>query len=166
LETGNSGLVTLVGSEKVGILRSTRLLRGATGISVGTIGWGILFDLLPPAVSVVVEELAVVVDVPPLSSFTAVVSAPHALVTSPADRPMLSIAAASRRMGLGGWAWSSRWRCMWRSFAQGVPVSSVFVGNVFVSICSLKVVLLKILKTWAQYCGQFCAWDESRLRAG
>src|SRR5918911_3515234 len=60
-ETGNSGLVTLVGSEKVGILRSTRLLSGATGISAGTGGWGILLDLLPPAVSVVVVELAVVV---------------------------------------------------------------------------------------------------------
>src|SRR5215208_6439486 len=49
LDTGNSGLVTLVGFEKVGMLRSTRLLLGATGISAGTGGWGIILDPPSPA---------------------------------------------------------------------------------------------------------------------
>src|SRR5829696_6401291 len=76
LDTGNSGLVTLVGSEKVGMLRSTRLLLGATGISTGTGGWGITLD--PPAVSVDAAERAPVAILPGLSSLFAVVSDPHA----------------------------------------------------------------------------------------
>src|SRR5215217_5237080 len=77
LETGNSGLVTLVESEKVGILRSTRSLWGATGISAGTGGWGITLDP-PPAVSVDAAERAPVAILPGLSSLFAVVSDPHA----------------------------------------------------------------------------------------
>jgi hypothetical protein len=81
-------------------------------MSAGTSGWGILFDFLLPAVSVVVE-LAAVVDVLSFLSFVAdVVSAPHALVRSPADKLTLSMAAASRRIGLGRWVWSSRPWCM------------------------------------------------------
>src|SRR5215216_6716374 len=56
LETGNSGLVTLVGSEKVGILRSTRALSGATGISPEMGGWGIFFDPPSPAAAVDAAE--------------------------------------------------------------------------------------------------------------
>src|SRR5215204_4500274 len=77
LDTGNSGLVTLVGSEKVGILRSTRLLSGATGISSGTGGWGILLDPSSPA-AVDAAERAPVAILPELSSFFAVVLDPHA----------------------------------------------------------------------------------------
>ena len=70
--------MTLVGSEKVGILRSTRLLLGATGISAGTGGWGIIFDPPSPAAAVDAAERAPVAILPGLSSFFAVVSDPHA----------------------------------------------------------------------------------------
>src|SRR5829696_8011988 len=75
LETENSGLVTWVGSEKVGILRSTRLLSGATGISAGTGGWGIEDDFPFPAAAFDAAERALVAILPGLSSF-AVVSDP------------------------------------------------------------------------------------------
>src|SRR5215208_4399175 len=78
LGTGNSGLVTLVESEKVGILRSTRLLSGATGISPGTGGWGIILDPPSPAAAVDAAERTPVAILPGLSSFFAVVSDPHA----------------------------------------------------------------------------------------
>src|SRR5918994_6224445 len=58
LDTGNSGLVTLVGSEKFGILRSTRLLSGATGICSETGGWGIIFEPPSPAAAVDAAERA------------------------------------------------------------------------------------------------------------
>src|SRR5215208_4294525 len=78
LDTGNSGLVTWVGSEKVGILRSTRSLWGATGISAGTGGWGIILDPPSPAAAVDAGERAPVAILPGLSSLFAVVSDPHA----------------------------------------------------------------------------------------
>src|SRR5215217_7952085 len=78
LDTGNSGLVTLVGSEKVGILRSTRLLLGATGISAGTGGWGIILEVPSPAAVVDAAERAPVAILAGLSSLFAVVSEPHA----------------------------------------------------------------------------------------
>src|SRR5215218_2425431 len=81
LETGNSGLVTLVGSEKVGITRSTRSLSGATGISPGMTGWGIFFDLLSPPAVFDAGELASVAILPELLSFFVVVSDPHAFAT-------------------------------------------------------------------------------------
>src|SRR5215475_13383031 len=43
-ETGNSGLVTLVGFENFGTLRSTRLLSGATWTLSGKSGCGIAVD--------------------------------------------------------------------------------------------------------------------------
>jgi hypothetical protein len=46
-ETGNSGLVMFVGSENVGISRSTRSLSGATGIWAGTICCGIVVTVAP-----------------------------------------------------------------------------------------------------------------------
>src|SRR4249919_66303 len=46
-ETGKSGLVTFVGSENVGIARSTRSLSGATGILAGTVGCGIVVTVGP-----------------------------------------------------------------------------------------------------------------------
>src|SRR5829696_9219920 len=76
LDTGNSGLVTWVGSEKVGILRSTRSLWGATGISPVMGGWGIIFD--PPAVSVDAAERTPVAVLPGLSSLFVVLWDPHA----------------------------------------------------------------------------------------
>ena len=68
LDTGNSGLVTLVGFEKVGMLRSTRLLLGATGISAGTGGWGIILDPPSPAAEVDAAERAPVAILGGLSS--------------------------------------------------------------------------------------------------
>src|SRR5215204_3146214 len=78
LETENSGLVTLVGSEKFGTLRSTRSLWGATGISPGMTGWGIILDPPSPAAAVEAAERAPVAVLPGLSSLFAVVSDPHA----------------------------------------------------------------------------------------
>src|SRR5215208_4042494 len=78
LDTGNSGLVMLVGSEKVGILRSTRSFWGATGISAGTGGWGIILDPPSPAAAVDAGERAPVAILPGLSLLFAVVSDPHA----------------------------------------------------------------------------------------
>src|SRR5215212_823585 len=98
LETGNSGLVMLVGSEKVGIVISTRLLSGATGISPGMTGWGIILDPLFPGVVVDAVEPAPVAALPELSSFIALISDPHASTT---DRlANTTITATPRATGL------------------------------------------------------------------
>src|SRR5215210_9447494 len=96
-ETGNSGLVTSVGSEKVGTLRSTRLSSGATGMSPGTTGWGIVLDPLSPASALDASEPASVAVLPELSSFFTVVSDAHASTT---DRlANITITATPRATG-------------------------------------------------------------------
>src|SRR5215218_5419848 len=101
LDTGNSGLVTLVGSEKVGILRSTRSLLGATGISPEMGGWGIIFDPPSPAAAVDAAERAPVANLAGLSSVFAVVSEPHAsTIDRLANNTKAATARATSLMGL------------------------------------------------------------------
>src|SRR4029453_11712948 len=56
-ETGKSGLVMVVGSENVGIVRSTRSLSGAPGTLAGTAGCGIVVTVAPVAVAPPEAEL-------------------------------------------------------------------------------------------------------------
>src|SRR5687767_3634185 len=90
-ETGNRGFVMLVGSENVGVARSTRLPCGAVGRSSRTTGWGIVFD--PPSPVAAVESVAFAG--PELLS-AAVESTPHAPTTAraatraSADAPPIS----------------------------------------------------------------------------